>query len=81
MDAWQKRFSQQLIDVIEAKIAQRTSSLVTTKAVDYADYRQRAGFIDGLKEALDDAREIEKNMDRPEGQKTVQSFMQQRYES
>ena len=81
MDAWQKRFSQVLAAALEAEIVSRTSGLVTTKAADYAAYRERAGVIDGLKLALDQMRELEKDLDRPEqrGDEVVQRVS--RYES
>lgn len=80
MDAWQKRFSQALTDAIEAQIVDLTDKLITVKAADYADYCGRREHILGLKEALDEARELEKNMDRPE-QREARSAANLHYES
>jgi len=70
MDAYQARFSKSLCDLLEIEISSLTRLLVSTPAVDYAAYKERTGHIKGLQWALTTAGELEKNMDRPEGQKT-----------
>lgn len=80
MDAWQRRFSQALMGLIEKRITDDTEKLVTTRAIDFADYKERVGFIAGMKVILEDARDLEKNLDRPESQKPPQTARQP-YES
>ena len=69
MDAWQKRFSQQLTERLELRVADLKDKIVETRAVDFADYKERVGVITGLKMALADARELEEAMDRPDEQR------------
>lgn len=81
MDAYQARFSKSLCDIIENEIDKLTRLLVSTPAPDHSSYKERAGHIKGLQWALSEARDLEKTMDRPEGQKAAQNTVRQGYES
>lgn len=66
MDLYQSRFAAVLKDTLETNAVERTTALVTTKASTYEDYRERIGFIRGLKYALDQIEAVRKTLDRPE---------------
>jgi hypothetical protein len=81
MDAWQSRFSKMLIATLEAKIVEATTRMAAVRVADYAAYREQFGQIDGLRAALNEARDLEKSIDRPEGQKAAPNMVRQGYET
>lgn len=81
MEAYQARFSKTLCDIFENKIDELTNLLVSTRAVDFSGYTERVGHIKGLQWALQEARDLETRLDRPEGQKAAQNTVRQSYET
>lgn len=81
MDAYQARFSKSLCDILENQAQNLTRLLVSTRAVDHADYTERVGHIKGIEWALKEARDLESRMDRPEGKPDLSDVTQhKRYE-
>lgn len=80
MDAFSRHALQNARETIEARISERSSSLVTTKAEDYAKYSQRVGTIQGLMEALVVIAEAEKDLGRADIAKELAPVVSRRYE-
>lgn len=80
MDAFQSRFAQTMRANLETAIKEHGERLISTGAVDYADYRQQVGFIRGLQHAVKEARELEEALSRPEDAKTPTTNKRQSYE-
>lgn len=81
MEAYQARFSKTLCGILENKIDELTNLLVSTRAVDFPGYTERVGHIKGLQWALQEARDLEKQMDGPEGKTAAQGLVRQSYET
>lgn len=71
MDAYSNRLSQNLQQGIEAKITELSLLLATTPAGDHADYMQRVGRIQGLREAETIRQNAERDLGRAEADKNA----------
>lgn len=81
MDAYGARFSKLLIASLEEGISGATIKISTIRATDYAMYCEQLGYIAGLKAALEEACDLEQNMDRPETQRSEVVLKHRGYES
>ena len=66
MDAFTTRLSKTLREQLEADAHDSSHKLVIAVAPDYATYREKVGFVNGLKRALALLSEIEKELGRAE---------------
>ena len=66
MDVFQARLSKALRDIVEDRIRIETARLISTPAVDFADYKRRLGFVSGLQMALEELGRLELKLDRAE---------------
>ena len=80
MDAFSRHALQNARETIEARISDRTTRLVNTKAEDYAKYSERVGEIKGLMEALAVMAEAEKDLGRAEIKSDPAPVQGRRYE-
>jgi hypothetical protein len=80
MDSFTTRFAARLNEEIEGVIIDKTAKLVTTRAVDFPDYVQRVGFIEGLKRAREIAKQIDVELNRAEDFASRAPMHTKRYE-
>lgn len=80
MDSYSNRLSQSLRDVLENRVEELSRMLVTTKAIDYADYSQRIGHVQGLREAISVLSNVEQQLGRAENDAERAPMMTRRYE-
>ena len=80
IDGFSNRLSQQVREGLEAKIEELSRKLVTTKAIDYADYCGRIGHVQGLRDALEILTDIEHLLGRAEDNAERAPLMARRYE-
>ena len=80
MDSYSNRLSQSLRDVLENRVEELSRKLVTTKALDYADYSQRIGHVQGLRDAISELSEVEQQLGRAENDAERAPLMTRRYE-
>ena len=80
MDAYSNRLSQTLQQAIEAEITKTTTLLVSTPVEDYAAYRQRVGYVAGLRAAEGLRQDVERDLGRAEKDKAPEPVKMGRYE-
>jgi len=80
MDAYQIRFAKSLCDILENRVSELTALLVSTPAPDHSAYSERVGHIKGLKSALQEARDLEERMGKPEAKKEQGATNRRGYE-
>lgn len=80
MDGYQVRFAGTLREKLEKLIADRTTSLSTSPAPDYAGYMDRVGFIKGLRYALQEMDQVQTDLSNPD-KKPITPVTLQRYEA
>lgn len=58
------RFHTLLRVKVESAIENRSASIAAGEAADYPDYFKSVGYIQGLKESMELAKEVERDMDQ-----------------
>jgi hypothetical protein len=56
------RLNRMLIGALNTEIAERSGHVASGSASDHADYKERCGYIAGLKRAVEIAQETEKKL-------------------
>jgi hypothetical protein len=80
MDSFTTRYSHRLNEEIEALATRKTTMLVTTRAVDFADYSARVGYIEGLNMARQLMQKIDAEMSRTDDHEDRAPMHSRRYE-
>ena len=80
MDRFSAAITDRFAEEVDGLVKHETSMLITTVAVDYADYRQRIGFLKGLARAVLLMQKIKQELSRAEDHDDRAPMHSRRYE-